>query len=41
MLMAHQADKLTVEAIKAAANEFARHVNSEAFQELAHFFPPS
>jgi hypothetical protein len=41
MLMAHQPDELTMEAIKAAAKEFARHVNSEALQELTHFSPPS
>jgi hypothetical protein len=41
MLMAHQPAELTVKAIKAAAKEFARHVNSEAFQELTHFFSPS
>jgi hypothetical protein len=39
--MAHQPDDLTVEAIRAAAKEFARHVNSQGLQELTHLFPPS
>src|SRR5262245_40561246 len=41
MLMAHPPDDLTVEAIKTAANEFARRVNSQGLQELTHSFATS
>lgn len=40
MLMAHQPVELTVEAIKAAAKEFARRVDSEGLHEFTHFLPP-
>jgi hypothetical protein len=41
MLMAHQPGDLTVEAIKTAANEFVRRVNSQGLQDLTHLFPTS
>jgi hypothetical protein len=37
MLMAHQPDDLTVEAIKAAAKEFALRINREGFHESVYF----
>jgi hypothetical protein len=41
MLMAHQPDELTVEAIKAAAKEFALRINNVGFHESTYFVPTS
>jgi len=41
MVMAHQPEDLTVEAIKAAAKEFALRINSEGFHESTYEFPAS
>jgi len=41
MLIAHQPEELTVEAIKAAAKEFALRINNEGFHESTYLVPTS